>query len=131
VIQETFVITGGTGRVGAKVSDGLLRAARRVRIVARGRERLAAFAERGVETAAGTLLDVDFLAEAYRGATAVLTMLPLDYGARDLAEYQRRARRRGAAGRRAAGRALRGRPPHTDDRHPGHRRPRLRPPRAP
>jgi uncharacterized protein YbjT (DUF2867 family) len=86
-----ITITGATGNVGGKLADILIRKGEKVRLVARGREKLEPFLERGAELAPGSILDSAFLAEAYRGANAVLTMLPADFAAPDVGAYQEKA----------------------------------------
>jgi uncharacterized protein YbjT (DUF2867 family) len=87
----TIFITGGTGKVGSKLTDILLQKGQKVRLIARHREKLETFAKKGAEIAAGSLLDTAFLTKAYIGAKAVFTMLPADFAAPDIGAYQEKA----------------------------------------
>lgn len=83
-----YVITGATGHIGSRVADTLLARGERVRLISRDAARLQRFVERGAEAAVGDLLDVKFLSEAFKGATAVFAMIPPNYGAKDFRSYQ-------------------------------------------
>jgi len=71
-----FVITCVTGRTGAIAARLLLEAGRKVRVVARKKEALAAWSERGAEVAVADYADVPALTEAFRGATAAYVIPP-------------------------------------------------------
>lgn len=83
-----YVITGATGNIGSKIADILLTAGEQVRVISRKREHLQRFVNRGAEAAIGDLTDRAFLAEAFRGATAVFSMIPPGYNAGDFRAYQ-------------------------------------------
>lgn len=88
--DDLYVITGATGNIGRRAALALLEGGRRVRAVGRSEERLAPLVEKGAEAAAGSLEDGEFLAEAFRGARAVFTMVPPNLTAPDFRLYQRR-----------------------------------------
>jgi uncharacterized protein YbjT (DUF2867 family) len=83
-----IVVTGATGNIGKKVSEQLLAEGQQVRAIARGRERLADLAAKGAEVLAGSIEDAAFLAKAFAGAEAVLTMIPTHLQAQDILAYQ-------------------------------------------
>lgn len=85
-----IVVIGATGNVGSKVAERLLGEGRKVRAVARNRERLAALAAKGAETAAGSAEDPAFLVKVFAGAEAALTMVPTNLQAQDVGAYQDR-----------------------------------------
>jgi uncharacterized protein YbjT (DUF2867 family) len=86
-----IVITGATGNVGSKLTDILLNSGQKLRLIARHREKLEPYSERGAEIATGSLVDTSFLTETYTGAKAVFTMLPADFTAPDITAYQDKA----------------------------------------
>ena len=83
-----YVITGATGNTGSRIARELLREGRPVRVIARGAGRLGDLVELGAQPAGGDLADAAFLAEAFRGATAVYAMIPPNYAAVDFRAHQ-------------------------------------------
>jgi uncharacterized protein YbjT (DUF2867 family) len=83
-------VIGATGNIGSKAAERLLGEGRKVRAVARSREKLAALASKGAEIAAGTVEDPAFLVKAFTGAEAVLAMVPTNLQAQDVGAYQDR-----------------------------------------
>lgn len=83
-----YVITGATGNIGSNITDTLLAAGEQVRVISRKREHLQRFVDRGAEAIIGDLKNGAFLAEAFRGATAVFAMIPPEYTAGDFRAYQ-------------------------------------------
>lgn len=83
-----ITILGGSGNVGGKTADILLKAGHKVRLVARNEARLQPFRERGAEIALGSAIDGDFLAEAFNGSDAVLAMMPGDFRSDNIGAYQ-------------------------------------------
>lgn len=82
------VITGATGHIGGVAADILLAKGEKVRVIGRNAARLQHFVDRGAEAAVGDLGDAEFVTRAFAGATAVFTMIPPDYAARDFRGYQ-------------------------------------------
>jgi uncharacterized protein YbjT (DUF2867 family) len=72
----TTVVFGATGHVGGAIADRLLAAGRKVRVVARSADRLAALGKRGAEVLAGDLTDADLARRATAGARAAFVLLP-------------------------------------------------------
>ena len=83
-----FTIMGATGHTGGKIARRLLAAGARVRAIGRNPDKLAALAHAGAETRAGDSRDPAFLAEAFRGADGVYTLLATDRQAPDYAARQ-------------------------------------------
>ena len=78
-----ITVMGATGNTGRKIALGLLDAGQQVRAIGRSEQKLAEFADAGAETLAGDSSDPVFLANAFRGAHAVYTLLPTDQRAPD------------------------------------------------
>ena len=62
-----YVITGATGNTGRAVAEILLAAGKPVRVIGRSEDKLKALADKGAETAVGSLEDEGFLVEAFNG----------------------------------------------------------------
>jgi uncharacterized protein YbjT (DUF2867 family) len=75
-MADGYVVFGATGHVGGIVARRLLEAGKRVRVVARGADRLSALAAAGAEVAAGSLDDAAFLRRALDGAHAAFVLVP-------------------------------------------------------
>ncbi len=73
-----IAIMGATGHTGMKITHALLRRGERVRALGRTESRLAALAGAGAEALTGDAADPQFLADAFRGADSVYTLLPTD-----------------------------------------------------
>ena len=78
-----ITVMGATGHIGRKVTEMLLQAGERVRALGRSEARLAALQRAGAESLVGDAHDAAFLTRAFRGADAVLTLLPPDLQAAD------------------------------------------------
>ena len=73
-----ITVMGATGNTGAKVVDELLARGQQVRALGRSESKVAALKLAGAETMIGDTSNSTFLAEAFRGASAVYTLLPTD-----------------------------------------------------
>lgn len=71
-------VMGATGNTGRKIAETLLALGEKVRALGRSKTRLAGIERSGAQGVAGDLTDAAFLAEAFRGADAVYTLLPTD-----------------------------------------------------
>lgn len=71
-----ITVLGGTGKVGSKIVDNLIKQGEKVRLVARSAERLRSFVGKNANAMAGDILDAEFLAQAFKGADAVFTLIP-------------------------------------------------------
>lgn len=85
-----FTVMGATGNTGRKITNGLLGAGTQVRALGRSAHKLAELTEMGAEAFVGDTSEPAFLADAFRGASAVYTLLPTDQRAPDYAAAQRR-----------------------------------------
>jgi uncharacterized protein YbjT (DUF2867 family) len=81
-------VMGATGHVGGEVARLLLQAGQRVRVLGRSKDKLAAI--EGAEALAGDAGDAAYLTNAFRGADAVLTLLPPDLQSSDYRAFQDR-----------------------------------------
>jgi uncharacterized protein YbjT (DUF2867 family) len=81
--KRTYTITGATGHIGNRVAQGLLQAGHHVRALGRDATRLQPLTDLGAVPFVGNWQDVDFIAEAFRGADAALLMAQGNITARD------------------------------------------------
>ena len=84
-----YVITGATGHTGKRISENLLAAGKSVKVIGRHADKLAELVEKGATAAVGDLNDVNFLTNAFQGATAVYLMIPPKMDVTDWRAYQR------------------------------------------
>jgi uncharacterized protein YbjT (DUF2867 family) len=75
---EMITVMGATGQTGRQISHRLLDAGEEVRAVGRSASRLDELGAAGARCLTGDATDAAFLAEAFRGADAVYTLLPYD-----------------------------------------------------
>jgi uncharacterized protein YbjT (DUF2867 family) len=73
-----ITVMGATGHTGGKIAADLLKAGQKVRALGRSESKLAELTNAGAEVLAGDAAYADFLAQAFRGADAVYTLLPAD-----------------------------------------------------
>lgn len=83
-----YTIIGATGHIGSRVADSLLARGEKVRLISRDAAKLQHYTELGAESAVGDLTDARFLTDSFKGAGAVFSMIPPNYGARDFRAYQ-------------------------------------------
>jgi uncharacterized protein YbjT (DUF2867 family) len=83
-----YTIMGAAGNISGKLTRLLLEKNQKVRIIGRSMERLQHLIDSGAEAAVGDAADSDFLAEAFKDAYAVYTMIPVNYTATDYRSYQ-------------------------------------------
>lgn len=83
-----YAIIGATGHIGSKIAANLLTKGETVRLISRDAARLQQYTIRGAEAAVGDVADAAFLTAAFRGATAVFTMIPPSNQARNFRAYQ-------------------------------------------
>lgn len=74
-----FVLMGANGNITSKAAHILLKQGHKVRVIGRKAESLAALQAAGAELAIGDAGNADFLTQAFKGATAVYTMIPPNY----------------------------------------------------
>ncbi len=83
-----YALMGANGNITSKVAGLLLAQRKTVRVIGRDAIRLKQLRDAGAELAVGDALDADFLAQAFRGAKAVYTMIPPDYTTTDYRQFQ-------------------------------------------
>jgi uncharacterized protein YbjT (DUF2867 family) len=83
-----YVLLGANGNVTSHAARNLLDRGKPIRVVGRSEGSLEPLRRRGAQLAIGDARDVAFLAQAFRGATAVYAMIPSDYGAPDMRDSQ-------------------------------------------
>jgi uncharacterized protein YbjT (DUF2867 family) len=82
-----YVITGAAGHISKPLTEKLLSAGHEVTVIGRNADHLKPLVEKGAKAATGTVEDVEFLTAAFRGADAVYTMIPPDFGVKDWKGY--------------------------------------------
>ncbi len=86
-----YVITGATGNTGSRIATILLHRSKKVRAVARNKNKLNALTHLGAEIAPGSVEDQKFLSEAFQGASAVYTLIPPDVQAKSVIAFMNKA----------------------------------------
>ena len=82
-----YVITGGAGHISKPVAEALLKAGHDVTVIGRNPENLKPLTDLGAKAAIGTVEDVEFLTNTFRGADAVYTMVPPIFQVEDWKGY--------------------------------------------
>jgi uncharacterized protein YbjT (DUF2867 family) len=82
-----IVVTGATGNTGKVVTEGLLAAGEKVRVIGRTAEKLRPFVAKGAEAFADNVLDTEAMTRAFTGATAAYVMIPPDNKAKSIRDY--------------------------------------------
>jgi uncharacterized protein YbjT (DUF2867 family) len=85
-----ITVMGATGRIGSKITNLLLKQGESVRALGRSERKLSELQSAGAEVLAGDASDAAFLTNAFRGATAVFTLLPYDPQSSDYRAIQDR-----------------------------------------
>ena len=83
-----YVISGATGHTGRIITETLLKAGKKVRVIGRDAARLKDLTDKGAEAAIGNVEDVAFLTKAFSGATAAYILIPPNLQAPDILAYQ-------------------------------------------
>ena len=73
-----YALMGANGNITSKTARLLLSAGQPVRVLGRNAAHLASLKQAGADVLVGGALDPDFLTSAFRGASAVYTMIPPD-----------------------------------------------------
>jgi uncharacterized protein YbjT (DUF2867 family) len=82
--KRTYVVTGTTGRIGSRVTRGLLDAGHHVTAIGRNPERLRALADPGATALQGDVRDAGFVHQSFAGANAALLVVSEDRASRDV-----------------------------------------------
>lgn len=83
-----FVLMGANGNITSRAAQTLLNQNRPVRVIGRKAESLVALKAAGADLAIGDAANADFLAQAFRGAEAVYTMIPPNYASNAFRAWQ-------------------------------------------
>jgi uncharacterized protein YbjT (DUF2867 family) len=102
-MADLYVVIGATGNTGRALAEILLKKGRKVRAVGRDAAKLKPLADKGAESAAGSLEDAAFTARALAGATHLYALIPPHYTAPDFRAYQRKVSESLVAGVKKAG----------------------------
>lgn len=86
--MDTYVITGGTGKTGKKISTGLLESGNVVRVICRHPEKAKELREKGAQIFTGDSRDENFLKRAFIGCKAIYVVLPIDMQATHYTDTQ-------------------------------------------
>ncbi|MBC7921635.1 MAG: NAD(P)H-binding protein [Ferruginibacter sp.] len=82
-----IVLTGAAGNITRPLAQKLLAQGHGVTVIGRRAENLKSLADQGATPAVGSIEDEAFLTEAFKGADAVYTMVPVPYHAPDWVAY--------------------------------------------
>jgi uncharacterized protein YbjT (DUF2867 family) len=77
-----YVITGSLGNISKSIVEKLVKARHEVVVVSHDKGRVKAIEEYGAKAAIGSVEDVVFLTQAFKGADAVYIMVPPNFGAK-------------------------------------------------
>ncbi|MEP7259529.1 MAG: NmrA family NAD(P)-binding protein [Flavitalea sp.] len=82
-----YVVLGGAGHISKPLTEKLLQLGHKVTVVSRNAGNLKELAGKGAKVAEGSVEDVAFLTSIFKGADAVYTMVPPNFGAPDMKEF--------------------------------------------
>jgi uncharacterized protein YbjT (DUF2867 family) len=82
-----IVLTGAAGNITKPLAEKLLAQKHEVSVIGRSQENLKSLTEKGAKAAIGSIEDVAFLTEAFKGADVVYTMIPVPYHEKDWVAY--------------------------------------------
>jgi uncharacterized protein YbjT (DUF2867 family) len=83
-------VFGATGHTGGAAAAHLLKSGKKVRVVGRQREKLAALAKAGAESCVGDVENAGFVREALAGAEGAYVLIPPNMATDDFRAYQSR-----------------------------------------
>jgi uncharacterized protein YbjT (DUF2867 family) len=78
-----YVLTGGAGNITKPLAEKLIAAGHDITVIGRNPENLKSLTDKGAKAAIGSVEDVAFLTETFKGADAVYTMVPPTFSATD------------------------------------------------
>lgn len=85
-----ITVFGASGNTGGAAAATLLKAGKKIRVVGRRPEKLAALVRSGAEAAVGDIEDREFTARALEGAEGTYVLIPPNMTTGDLRAYQKR-----------------------------------------
>jgi uncharacterized protein YbjT (DUF2867 family) len=74
--MKTYVITGSTGNISKPVIDGLVKAGKQVRVITSSQDRVSEIEKLGATALVGSVQDLAFVKNAFKGADVIYTMIP-------------------------------------------------------
>ncbi|MFN7708512.1 MAG: NmrA family NAD(P)-binding protein [Sphingobacteriia bacterium] len=86
-----YVVFGATGNTGKPLTEALLKAGKKVRIVARDVQKAQSLVAAGAEFMPGDIYDAGFVGKVIQGAEGVFFMIPPFYSAPDFSAHQHKA----------------------------------------
>jgi uncharacterized protein YbjT (DUF2867 family) len=84
-----ITIFGASGNTGGAAATALLKAGKKIRVVARHADKLAALVKAGAESAVGSIEDGAFVKQALTGAQAAYVLVPPNMATNDFRAYAR------------------------------------------
>ncbi|RFZ95471.1 NAD-dependent dehydratase [Mucilaginibacter conchicola] len=84
-----YVITGSLGNISLPVTQNLIKAGNQVTVISSNTNKQQAIEDLGATAAIGSVKDVGFLSDTFKGADAVYLMVPNDFSIADYAKFQR------------------------------------------
>lgn len=98
-----ITITGSLGNISKPLAETLIKAGHEVTIISSDENKKAAIETLGAKAAIGSVEDGDFLTETFSGKDAIYTMVPPNYGARDVRGFIAGVGKKYAAAIKASG----------------------------
>lgn len=89
--KKTYAVLGATGHIGHVLTEKLLEKGHAVRALGRDEKKLSALKAKGAQTLSPASDDAKALAETFRGADGIFTMIPPNYAADDFSAFQDKA----------------------------------------
>lgn len=86
-----YVVFGATGNTGKPLTESLLKAGKKVRIIGRDYGKAESLIDAGAEFITGSLYDANFLFKVMQGAEGVYFLIPPFYNAPDFTAHQHQA----------------------------------------
>ena len=74
--MKTYVITGSIGHIGKPLIEGLVKAGKDVRVITHSTDRAREIESLKAKPMVGSIQDVEFLKNAFKGAEVAYTMIP-------------------------------------------------------
>lgn len=82
-----YIITGSLGNISKPLAQSLVKAGHDVMVISSKNDKVAAIESIGAKAAIGSVEDVNFLTNTFKGADAVYTMVPPNFGAANWKQY--------------------------------------------
>lgn len=83
-----YAITGATGNTGKPITEALLAAGKKARIISRSAEKAKELTDKGAELFVGETSDSEVLNKAFQGVKAVYVMIPMDWKSDNYTAHQ-------------------------------------------